>query len=77
MVGLPAEHDLTRQECDDTHGWVNDLLGEVEKERGLKLKAEGVSARLAMEVSWARQKFIPWRLRCPGIAGKWTNFGQT
>jgi hypothetical protein len=50
MARLRAEHDSTRQERDDARGWVNDLLGEVQKERGLMLKVEGVSAGLAMKV---------------------------
>jgi hypothetical protein len=56
MVGLCVEHDLARQERDDARGQVNDLLGEVEKERGLKLKAEDVSAGLAMVVAWGKAK---------------------
>jgi hypothetical protein len=50
VVRLCAKRDSTWQEHDDARGRVNDLLGEVEKERGLKLKAEGVSAGLAVEV---------------------------
>jgi hypothetical protein len=50
MARLYAEHDSTQQEWDDARGWVSNLLGKVEKERDLKLKAEGVSTGLAMEV---------------------------
>jgi hypothetical protein len=56
MVGLRVECDSTRQERDDSRGWVNDLLDEVKMERGLKLKAKDVSARHAMEVAWDRAK---------------------
>jgi hypothetical protein len=35
---------------------VNDLLGEVEKERGLKLKVEGVSMGLAVEVGQGKAR---------------------
>jgi hypothetical protein len=56
MVRLHAEHDLTRQEHDDARGRINDLLGEVEKERDLKLKAKDISTWLAMEAAWDRAK---------------------
>jgi hypothetical protein len=52
VVGLHVEHDSARQEHDDAHERVNDLLGEVETERGMKLKAKDVSAGLTMEVAW-------------------------
>jgi hypothetical protein len=35
MAGLCIECNSARQECDDSRGQVNDLLGEVEKERDL------------------------------------------
>jgi hypothetical protein len=49
MEGLHVERDSARQEHDDAHKRVNALLSEVETERGLKLKAEGVSTVLAIE----------------------------
>jgi hypothetical protein len=51
VVGLHAEHDSARQEHDDARERVNDLLGEVKTERGLKLKAKDVSVGLTMEVA--------------------------
>jgi hypothetical protein len=51
VVGLRVERDSILQEHDDARGWINDLLGEVEKEMELKLKAEDVSAGLTMEVA--------------------------
>jgi hypothetical protein len=56
MARLHVERNSTRQECDNARGRVNDLLGEVEKERGLKLKAEGVSAGLVVEVGRGKAK---------------------
>jgi hypothetical protein len=56
VVGLHVEHDSTWQEHDDARGWVNDLLGEVKMERGLKLKAEDVSAGLVVEVARDKAK---------------------
>jgi hypothetical protein len=56
VAGLHVEHELARQERDDARGWVNNLLGEVKKERDLKLKAEGVSTGLAVEVAWDKAK---------------------
>jgi cell division protein FtsL len=56
MARLRVECDSARQERDDARGQVNDLLGEVEIERGLKLKAEDVSARLTMEVARDKAK---------------------
>jgi hypothetical protein len=50
VARLCAERDSTQQEWDDAHGWVSNLLGKVEKERDLKLKVEGISIGLAMEV---------------------------
>jgi hypothetical protein len=40
MARLRAERDSTRKEHDDACGQVNDLLGKVEKDRGLMLKLE-------------------------------------
>jgi hypothetical protein len=51
-----VERDLARQEHDDAHGRVNDLLSKVETERGLKLKAEDVSVGLAVEVTRDKAK---------------------
>jgi hypothetical protein len=56
VARLHVEHDLAWQECDDSCGWVNDLLGEVKMERGLKLKVEDVSAGLTMEVARDKEK---------------------
>jgi hypothetical protein len=56
MVGLRAKRDSARQAHDDTHGWVHDLLGKVQKERDLKLKAEDVSIGLAVEVARGKTK---------------------
>jgi hypothetical protein len=56
MAGLRVERDLARQESDDARGWVNNLLGEVKKERDLKLKAKGVSTELAVEVARDKAK---------------------
>jgi FtsZ-binding cell division protein ZapB len=56
VVRLRVECNSVRQERDNARGRVNDLLGEVEIERGLKLKAEDVSARLTMEVARDKAK---------------------
>jgi hypothetical protein len=56
VVGLHVERDLARQERDDARRWFNDLLGEVKTERSLKLKAEDVSAGLAVEVARDKAK---------------------
>jgi hypothetical protein len=45
-----------RQECGNAHQWINDLLGEVEKERESKIEAKNVSARLAMQVGQHRAR---------------------
>jgi hypothetical protein len=56
MVGLRVERDSVRQERDNTCGQVNDLLGEVERERDLKLKAKDVFVGLVMEVARDKAK---------------------
>jgi hypothetical protein len=56
MVGLRVERDSIWQEHDDARGWINDLLGEVEKEMELKLKSEDVSIGLTMEVALDKAK---------------------
>jgi hypothetical protein len=56
MAGLYMECNSAWQERDDACGWVNDLLGEVKMERGLKLKVEDVSVGLAMEVTRDKAK---------------------
>jgi hypothetical protein len=55
-VGLHVERDLARQERDDARRWFNDLLGKVKTEMSLKLKAEDVSAGLAVEVARDKAK---------------------
>jgi hypothetical protein len=50
------ERDSAQQEHDDAHGWVNELLGEVKMERGLKVKVEDVSVGLTVEVTWDKAK---------------------
>jgi hypothetical protein len=56
VAGLCAERDSTWQECADTHRQINDLLGEVEKERELKIEAENVSVGLAVQVGQHRAR---------------------
>jgi hypothetical protein len=51
LVGLHAEHDLACQERADAHQWIDHLLGELEKERELKIKVEDMATSLAIEVS--------------------------
>jgi predicted nucleic acid-binding Zn-ribbon protein len=45
-----------RQEHADVHQWINDLLGEVEKERESNIEAESMSARLAVQVGQHRAR---------------------
>jgi hypothetical protein len=47
------ERDSAQQEHDE---WVNELLGEVKMERGLKVKVEDVSVGLTVEVTWDKAK---------------------
>jgi chromosome segregation ATPase len=56
MAGLHAERDSARQECADAHRWINDLLGEVEKERESKIKVENMSVELTMQVGQPRAR---------------------
>jgi hypothetical protein len=51
VVRLCAEHDLARQERADAHQWIDRLLGELEKERDLKIEVEDVATSLAVEVA--------------------------
>jgi uncharacterized coiled-coil DUF342 family protein len=45
-----------RHEHDDAHQWINDLLGEVEKERESKIEAKNVSVGLAVQVGQHRAR---------------------
>ena len=51
VEGLRTECDLAHQEHANAQQRINLLEGELEGERDLKVVAEGVSARLATEVS--------------------------
>lgn len=48
--GLRAERDVAHQECTKGQQQITLLEGELDDERRLKIKAEGVTAKLAMEV---------------------------
>jgi hypothetical protein len=50
VEGLCTERDLARRECIDAQQWIDLFEGELEEERDLMMKAEGMTARLATEV---------------------------
>jgi hypothetical protein len=51
VEGLRTVRDLAHRERADAQQRINLLEGDLEKERDLKIKVEGVTARLATEVS--------------------------
>jgi hypothetical protein len=47
---------LARRECADAQQQIDLLEGDLEKERDLKIKVEGMIARLAIEVSQLQEE---------------------
>jgi hypothetical protein len=54
VEGLHTKCDLAHREHADTQQRIGHLKGELEKEKGLRIKAMGVTAELTVEVGQRR-----------------------